>query len=243
MTAQDRGWGPGFPVNRSKDMKLVDAGGVRVNVHKDLAPLVAWLLEETARRGYKLRRGECWGYANRPIKGGSAPSNHSWGLAVDLNAPANPQTDRLVTDMPVWMPALWKAWGFRWGGDYQPPTKKDAMHYEYVGTPDDLRRHLARLKAVQGEAAKQPAPPKMEVVPMYNPPIPIGAPVVATLPAPQGGVWMLTEDGAVYAWHCPDKGAPNRHPDYWGSRRAARLEPLGEGFRVVASSGEFYDYP
>ncbi len=146
MTAEHRGWGKGFPVNRVKDMVPVEVAGVRVSVNREIAPIVEYLMEETGRRGYRLRRGECWGYANRPVRGGTQPSNHSWGLAVDLNAPANPMGDRLVTDMPAWMPALWAAWGFGWGGAYK--GRPDAMHYEFTGSPDDamaLRHKLAHL--------------------------------------------------------------------------------------------------
>lgn len=243
MTAQDRGWGRGYPVNRVRDMVSVNAGGVQVSVHKDIAELVRWLLEETTRRGYRLRRGECWGYANRTVRGSSAPSNHSWGLAVDINAPSNPMADHLVTDMPVWMPALWKAWGFDWGGDYR--GRKDAMHFEFTGTPQDAKARLAKLKLVEDAAHLQTTVvPPMEVTPMFNPPVEIAGKVVAVLKAPGGGVWMLTEPGAVYAWECKDHDAPNRHPEYWQpGQRAARLEALGDGYRVVDSQGHFYEYP
>ncbi len=127
-------------------MTTVRAGGVAVSVHGGIAPLVAWLLDQTVARGYGPRQGECWGFANRAIRGTNTPSNHSWGLAVDINAPANPMTDRLVTDMPAWMPDLWKSKQFRWGGDYR--TRKDAMHYEFMGTPGDARRLIAELGGV-----------------------------------------------------------------------------------------------
>lgn len=142
-TAQSRGWGPGWPACQQNRMTVVSAGGIRLSVHRDLAPLVGWLCDETVRRGYRLRPGQCWGFACRAIRGSSAPSNHSWGLAVDLNSLANPMGPRLVTDMPRWMPQLWKAHGFAWGGDYT--RRKDAMHYEYVGTPAELRRTIAEL--------------------------------------------------------------------------------------------------
>lgn len=151
MSAEHRGWGKGFPVNRSRDMVTVEGGGVRVSVHKAIGPLVRYLLDETARRGYRLRRGECWGYANRPVKGAAVASNHSWGLAVDLNAPSNPMGDKLVTDMPAWLPALWASWGFAWGGAYK--GRKDAMHYEFLGTPKDARDLLAKLALVEKPSA------------------------------------------------------------------------------------------
>jgi hypothetical protein len=140
-SAASRGWGPGWPTNNQSKMTTVRAGGIAVSVHGGIAPLVESLLNETVARGYALRQGECWGFANRAIRGTQTPSNHSWGLAVDLNAPANPMTNKLVTDMPSWMPALWKSKGFRWGGDY--PRRKDAMHYEFMGKPQDVQAHLA----------------------------------------------------------------------------------------------------
>jgi hypothetical protein len=141
--AAGRGWGDGWPADNRSKMTTVRSGGIAVSVHGGIAPLVTWLLEQTVARGYGLRQGECWGFANRAIRGTNKPSNHSWGLAVDLNAPANPMTDRLVTDMPPWMPALWKSKNFRWGGEY--PRRKDAMHYEFMGTPDDARRLIAEI--------------------------------------------------------------------------------------------------
>jgi peptidoglycan hydrolase-like protein with peptidoglycan-binding domain len=56
----------------------------------------------------------------------------------------------LITDMPSWMPALWKSKNFRWGGDY--PRRKDTMHYEFMGSPADA----ARLAAEAGGAPVQP---------------------------------------------------------------------------------------
>jgi hypothetical protein len=154
-TAAGRGWGQGWPADNKSKMTTVRAGGIAVSVHTAIAPLVTWLIEQTVAKGYGVRHGECWGFANRAIRGTNQPSNHSWGLAVDLNAPANPMTDRLVTDMPAWMPALWKSKQFRWGGDY--PRRKDAMHYEFMGTPDDARRLAAELGGAVQTAKAAPA--------------------------------------------------------------------------------------
>jgi len=87
-----------------------------------------------------------------------------------------------------------------------------------------------------------PAP--VGVSPMYNPPLDLNN-VVASLQAPGAGAWLLQEDGAVFAFHCPYYGAPNGK-DYWGSRKAARLEPRDDGrtgYMVIASTGERYRYP
>ena len=150
-TAADRGWGSGWPnAQVDKIVSLRRADGVVLPVRREVAPMVAWLCDETERRGYNLRPGECWGFANRPIRGTLTASNHSWGLAVDLNAPANPMGSRLITDMPAWMPKLWAEHGWRWGGTYT--SRPDAMHYEYMGTP---------VSAVLWRPpAAEPAPPK-----------------------------------------------------------------------------------
>jgi hypothetical protein len=144
-SATARGWGSGWPTNRSGDMTTATGGGVSVVVHMRIAKLVSLLLGETKRRGYYLHSGWCWGYANRPIKGTSSPSNHSWGLAIDLNAPTNPMQDHLKTDMPSWMPELWESYGFRWGGHYD--GRKDAMHYEFMGTPAEADAETAKAMA------------------------------------------------------------------------------------------------
>lgn len=146
-SAAGRGWGPGWPADNWPKMTVIRAGGIALSVRREIGPLVEWLVERTVERGYRLRHGECWGFANRAIRGTTRPSNHSWGLAVDLNAPANPMGDRLVTDMPRWMVELWKEHQFRWGGDYR--SRKDAMHYEFMGTPADAQRLVAALTGRQ----------------------------------------------------------------------------------------------
>jgi hypothetical protein len=68
-------------------------------------------------------------YAPRRIQPSGSLSLHAWGLAVDLNATANPfggrsrQDRRLVRAM--------ERQGFTWGGDW--PTRPDPMHFELRG--------------------------------------------------------------------------------------------------------------
>lgn len=61
----------------------------------------------------------------RKKKGGSSPSLHSWGLAIDVNAAWNGY------NKPVTMSAAFancfKAAGFDWGGDW---STKDGMHFQ-----------------------------------------------------------------------------------------------------------------
>jgi hypothetical protein len=115
--------------------------GVRV----EIIDLVSCLLTETEGRGYVLHPGWCWGFGCRAIKGlvPAVASNHSWGLALDINAPDNP-LGGTSTDMPSWMPDLWNEYGFRWGGDYS--GRKDPMHYEFMGTPLDAEAMTVRAR-------------------------------------------------------------------------------------------------
>ena len=123
-------------------------------VRAEIRELLILLLEETERRGYRLHDGWCWAYACRGIKRpdgtmSDTPSNHSWGLALDLNAPANPNTSGpLVTDMPTWMPELWESYGFRWGGNYRKygGSTVDAMHYEFMGSVADAARYTEKAR-------------------------------------------------------------------------------------------------
>jgi hypothetical protein len=117
-------------------------------VHRDVAPLMEALLERSVQRGWvALHDGWCWGYANRPIKTSSGgftqtPSNHSWGLAIDVNAPENPFGGASHT-IPEAMGDFWETWGFRWGGNYQ--GTQDWMHFEFMGTPTDAKTFIGRL--------------------------------------------------------------------------------------------------
>ena len=153
VDASERGWGAGWPALRSAEM-------VDLLVRRDLVPG-----RRPSRRGRSdgstpgrvvdqgwltLKDGWCWGYANRPIKtptGGftDTPSNHSWGLAIDVNAPENPFGGASHA-IPEEMGNFWESWGFRWGGHYE--TTQDWMHFEFMGTPEDA---LALTEKARGE--------------------------------------------------------------------------------------------
>lgn len=184
--AEARGWGPGWPNCQSSKMTQIDVGGTKFpgGVRTEIAELVTRLVQETKNRGYIFgKSGDpnygCWGYMCRAIRGTSRPSNHSWGLAVDINAPTNPhKAPPLVTDMPSWMPDLWSQYGFRWGGTYSRP---DAMHYEFMGTPADATNYINKARSVNLGGAPAPKPP---------PPPP--QPSIPAFPFPKGH-WMGVE--------------------------------------------------
>lgn len=154
MSAASRGWGPGWPLcQRDKLATVALASGPRFPVRREIAELVGLLCVETERLGYDLRREDSWGFACRSIRGSKRPSNHSWGLAVDLNARSNPMGSRLVTDIPARVVVLWESYGFTWGGRWK--KRPDAMHFEFNGTPVDAARQTARAKATLGQPTEE----------------------------------------------------------------------------------------
>jgi hypothetical protein len=58
-------------------------------------------------------------------------SNHAYGAAIDIQAFENPQREANHT-IHARLSGLFKAFGFRWGNDYQPPTDLDPMHFEFL---------------------------------------------------------------------------------------------------------------
>lgn len=80
-----------------------------------------------------------WSYLNRSIRGGADKSTHAFGIAVDVNALANP----LGTsgDVPPDVVEGWEAEGGDWGGDWSRP---DPMHFETHLTPEEIKHRYRR---------------------------------------------------------------------------------------------------
>ncbi|MDQ6523892.1 M15 family metallopeptidase [Nocardioides sp. LHD-245] len=99
-----------------------------VTCNKFMMPQLKAALGEiqTSGLGDKIDPGQYAGcYYPRFIAGSTQLSNHSFGLALDLNVPGNQrgtvgQMDRVVV-------AIFKKWGFAWGGDW---AYTDPMHFE-----------------------------------------------------------------------------------------------------------------
>lgn len=158
----DSSFGPGWPTRNPNIITLVRKDGLRLPVHKELSKLTAMCMDLTEALGYDILPGQTWGYANRPISGTNKPSNHSWGTAVDINAPSNPYASaewhrrnargtkpfglQIVCNIPEKIVKLWEGQGFRWGGRYT--TKPDPMHFEFMGSVTDARRKTRDLGAL-----------------------------------------------------------------------------------------------
>lgn len=178
--AAQRGWGSGWPACHGDRMVyLRRRDGFAQPLRREIVPIVAWLMDETERRGYDIHPDWSWGFNCRAIRGSNWPSNHSWGLALDINAPTNPMiSGALHSDMPDWLPGLWKAHGFYWGGDYgsnrwdgrrwvgTSGSRYDAMHMEYVLSPFDAAHMTA---SINGQPGPGPNPP-----PVTPPPFRLG---------------------------------------------------------------------
>lgn len=172
--ARSRGWGwPGDPGSiaertyRRLHVVTIAAGGVRLAVRREVAALFGGFIADLVATGYRLDvRPDDWGFANRDIRGRpGVKSNHSWGLAVDLNAVDNPMTTGAVrTDMPPGTGFLAAKWGLRWGANYSG-TRKDAMHFEFEGTPGDVGRY----PLVERRPVPPPAPPPPALSPGPTP--------------------------------------------------------------------------
>ena len=80
-----------------------------------------------------------WSYDNRRVRGEKVKSNHAFGLAVDINALANPVGT--PGDMPDEVVRQWEVEGGEWGGDWE---RADPMHFETHLTPAQIR---ARYRA------------------------------------------------------------------------------------------------
>jgi hypothetical protein len=99
-----------------------------VTCHKDLFPQLRAALLEVQQRGLSdaIHPGEYAGcYYPRFIAGTTTLSNHSFGLALDLNVPGNGRGT--VGEMNRDVVAIFKTWGFAWGGDWR---YTDPMHFE-----------------------------------------------------------------------------------------------------------------
>ncbi len=102
----------------------------RVTCHRTMLPQLRAALEEIVDSGLasEIHPDEYAGcYYPRfigydPAKGLSL---HSWGIAVDLNVPGNQRGT--VGEMDRGVVAIFKKWGFAWGGDW---SYTDPMHFE-----------------------------------------------------------------------------------------------------------------
>jgi len=96
--------------------------------NRAIFPQLRAALEEIASRGLadKIHPGEYAGcYYPRFIAGTTVLSNHSFGLAFDINVPGNQRGTAGEIDRTV--VSIFEKWGFTWGGRW---SYTDPMHFE-----------------------------------------------------------------------------------------------------------------
>ncbi len=99
-----------------------------VTCHQDLFPQLRAALQEVQQDGLaaEINPDEYAGcYYPRFIASTTTLSNHSFGLALDFNVPGNGRGT--VGEMNRAVVAIFKKWGFAWGGDWR---YTDPMHFE-----------------------------------------------------------------------------------------------------------------
>jgi hypothetical protein len=99
-----------------------------VTCNKAIFPQLIAALNDVKAQGLadKIHPGEYAGcYYPRFIAGSTSLSNHAFGLALDLNVPGNQRGT--VGQMDRGIVAIFKHWGFGWGGDWH---YTDPMHFE-----------------------------------------------------------------------------------------------------------------
>jgi hypothetical protein len=142
---KDRFGEPAVALPYTNDRIRLDAGFLRRNIvtrrvpilgavscHRKMLPALRAAMRELDSQGLGrlVDTGDYAGcYAPRRIRPGGALSLHAWGLAVDLNASANPFGGRSSQD-PRLVAAM-RRHGFTWGGRF--PTRPDPMHFEFRG--------------------------------------------------------------------------------------------------------------
>jgi len=97
-----------------------------VTGHRVMLPQLRAALLEVQARGLASKIYHYDGcYVPRFIANTTTLSNHSFGLALDLNVPGNGRGT--VGEMNRAVVAIFKKWGFAWGGDWR---YTDPMHFE-----------------------------------------------------------------------------------------------------------------
>ncbi|GAA4369532.1 M15 family metallopeptidase [Nocardioides caricicola] len=99
-----------------------------VTCNKLLIPQLRAALEDVVAQGLadEIHPDEYAGcYYPRFIAGSTTLSNHAFGLALDFNVPGNQRGT--VGEIDRGVVAIFKRWGFAWGGDW---SYTDPMHFE-----------------------------------------------------------------------------------------------------------------
>ncbi|MDP9240319.1 MAG: M15 family metallopeptidase, partial [Actinomycetota bacterium] len=155
--ASDRGWGSGWPHCQTDKIKSITwtqpfGSTLKLSTNVEMTALFPALINRLATaRGRDYAQVDTGSYSCRAIKNTSIPSNHSWGLAADLEWNENPQGVHTYGTHAHNAGAIAKELLFRWGGPtdlgggYAASDPYDCMHFEFMGTPAQARFLTAQL--------------------------------------------------------------------------------------------------
>lgn len=84
----------------------------------------------------------CWGQETREVTGGGSLSFHTWGQALDVNAPWNPYGSATPPASPFRVPgnasSIVEPLGLLWGGGPRWGSHRDWMHLQNMNSPAEL---------------------------------------------------------------------------------------------------------
>lgn len=111
---------------------VTSPNGQSWQVNQRVAPQFQGFLNDLYKAGY-TGMSSSGGYNNRPIVGGTIPSEHAYGAAIDIGAAHNPLQyvsagGALRTDLPPNVGEIAAKWGLKWGGTFH--DRQDPMHFE-----------------------------------------------------------------------------------------------------------------
>lgn len=149
----------GWSANDRSVIASYDLPGGKMALRKGPAgQILAWVGRRWHAEVESLLWPGCWGYAERPIRGGTALSNHASGTGADFCAPRHPLgTDPRANFSGGQLTAVRRIIAdtgglIRWGGDYT--GRKDGMHVE---VNDGVTE--AQLAALWARLSGIPVPP------------------------------------------------------------------------------------
>ncbi|WP_296965250.1 lysozyme family protein [uncultured Eubacterium sp.] len=155
-------WGNGNPPLSQENMKkylttikvpILNEKGkkttMNLTVHVKLAAEFKAIFEDMVKAKFRIKSSATCAYVWKNIIGTGTVSQHSYGLAIDINWNDNPCFYNTNVDVTKgyggYQPGknrfsvtqkvinIWKAHGFYWGGDWS--GKKDTMHFSYTEKP------------------------------------------------------------------------------------------------------------
>lgn len=139
------GWGGALdPMNDPSLLVPLSYNGVEFagKVHRDVVGVFTRLLERLVPLipGGLMSPG-CWGFSASSVTVGGTRSFHTYGIAIDVNAPANPMYAPTrpsgLHAIPAAASGIARELGCEYGGDWSVP--QDWMHFECHLAPDVAR--------------------------------------------------------------------------------------------------------